>query len=150
MRDRQTMASRQRQITNGANTMATVTQQANLFELECDGTRVTYSTSSFAGPPQLSYSGPEGDLSFSGNEVESQPSALGTEVTVTLESVPDLHTLALTLLLPAFRLPAAGEASFDTLAIKTTHHTTIAGPPEGPAQSYEAVPLHGVAKAVAF
>lgn len=130
--------------------MATATQTANLFELQCDGTQITYSTSSFAGPPQLSYSGPEGDLSFSGTEIETLPSALGSEVTVTLESVPDLHTITVTLLLPSFRLDAGGEAQFETYAIKTTNHTTIAGPPVGPAQSYEAIALHGVAKSVLF
>ena len=130
--------------------MATATKQANLFELSCGGIDVTYSTSSFAGPPQLSYSGPEGELSFSGNEIETLPSALGTEVTVTLDTVPDLHTIDLTLLLPGFKMPAAGEAEFDTLAIKSTHPTTIAGPPEGADQSYEAIALHGVAKAVDF
>ena len=130
--------------------MATATKQANLFELHCGGIDVTYSTSSFAGPPQLSYSGPEGELSFSGNEIETLPSALGTEVTVTLDVVPDLHTIALTLLLPGFRLPADSDEEFDTLAIKSTHPTTIAGPPEGPDQTYEAIALHGVAKAVDF
>ena len=130
--------------------MATATTSANLFELQCDGVQVTYSTSSFAGPPQLSYRGPEGDLSFSGSEIETQPSALGDEVTVTLETVPDLHTIALTLLLPSIRLPRSGDADFETLAIKTTHRTTIAGPATGAAQSYEAIALHGVAKSVDF
>jgi hypothetical protein len=129
--------------------MAITTDQANRFELECDGVRVTYSTSSFAGPPQLSYTGPEGELSFSGSEIETLPSALGSEVTVTLESVPDLHTIALTLLLPSFKL-TAGEATFDTLAIKVTHHTTIAGPPAGAGETYEAIALHGVAQSVDF
>jgi hypothetical protein len=130
--------------------MATATKQANLFELSCAGIDVTYSTSSFAGPPQFSYSGPEGELSFSGDEIETLSSALGTEVTVTLDSVPDLHTITLTLLLPSFKLPASGESAFDTLAIKTTHLTTIAGPPEGPGEMYEAIALHGVAKSVDF
>lgn len=123
---------------------------ANLFELQCDDLQVTYSTSSFAGPPQLSYSGAEGDLSFSGNEIETQPTALGDEVTVTLESVPDLHTITFTLLLPSIRLDEDNDAEFATLAIKTTHHTTIAGPPSGAADSYEAITLYGVAKSVEF
>jgi hypothetical protein len=134
---------------NGATTMAIAEQTANLFELQCDGTRITYSTTSFRGEPQLQYSGPEGELSFAGEEIQTLESALGTEVTVTLESVPDLHTITLTLLLPSFRLDD-GESKFETLAIKTTTHTTIIGPPVGPAQTYEAVALHGVARSVAF
>jgi len=130
--------------------MATAITQANLFELERDDVRVTYSTSSFAGPPQFSYSGPEGDLSFSGNEIESLPTALGTEVTVTLRRVPDLHTIALTLLLPTIKLAAGADSEFDTLAIRVTHHTTIAGPPSGAGESYEAIALHGIARSVDF
>ena len=130
--------------------MATTTRQANLFELACGDTSITYSTSSFAGPPLFSYKGPEGELSFSGDEIDTRETALGTEVTVTLEAVPDLRTVTLTLLLPSFRLPADGDAEFDTLAITSTHPTTIAGPPEGPGQTYEAIELHGVAKAVDF
>ena len=130
--------------------MEQATQTANLFELSCPDTQITYSTSSFAGPPQLSYSGPKGDHSFSGEEISTIDTALGTEVTVTLESVPDLHTLTLTTLIPSFRLPEDGDASFQTLAIYTTNHTTIAGPPEGPGQSYEAIALDGMARSVVF
>jgi len=128
--------------------MAIAAKTANLFDLSCAGTRVTYSTTSFAGPPLFNYSGPEGNRHFSGDEIKTLASALGTEVTVTLENVPDLHTITFTLLLPSFNLDADGESEFDTLAIKTTNHTTIAGPPVGPEQSYEAVALHGVAKSV--
>ena len=41
--------------------MVTAAKSADLFELSCDGTQITFSTSSLAGPPQFSYSGPEGD-----------------------------------------------------------------------------------------
>ena len=128
----------------------TATQEANLFELRCDGTSVTYSTTSIDGTPRLSYAGPDGEHSFSGSQITTLPTALGTEVTVTLETVPDLHTITLTVLIPAIRLPEDRQAPFGTLAIRTTNHTTIAGPPEGPAQTYEALVLHGVAKAVFF
>ena len=130
--------------------MALATKSANLFQLECDGVQITYSTTSITGQPQFSYHDPGGDLSFSGTEIETLPSALGDEVTVTLDTVPDLHTITLTLLLPSIQLPDDGEAQFETLAIKTTNHTTIAGPPDGAGQSYEAIALHGVAKSVTF
>lgn len=130
--------------------MALAPPEPNLFELQCGDTQVTYSTGSFAGPPQLSYKGPEGELSFSGDDIESDSGRLWTEVSVTLDSVPDLHTIAFTLLLPAFTMPDEGDSEFDTIAIRTTSHTTIAGPPQGAGQSYEAVALHGVAKSVEF
>jgi len=130
--------------------MATASKQANLFKLSCDGTSIDYSTTSISGKPLLHYDGPEGELSFSGDEIESATTALGTEVTVTLDSVPDLHTITCTLLLASLRLGDDDQSAFDTLAIKTTHHTTIAGPPEGAGESYESVALHGVAQAVEF
>lgn len=64
--------------------------------------------------------------------------------------MPDLHTITLTVLVSLFRLPEDNEASFETLGIFTTNHTTIVGPPEGPGQSYEAIALEGVAKSVFF
>lgn len=130
--------------------MATATNTANRFDLRCKGTQVIYSTSSFAGPPQLQYAGPEGELSFSGEQIATQSSPFGTEVTVTLESIPDLRTLTATLLLPSFNLDESNTATFDTLLVKTTSHTTIAGPPTGPGQTYEALELHGTAEAVEF
>ena len=130
--------------------MALATRSANLFELECDGVQITYSTTSITGQPQFSYHGPEGDLSFSGTEIETLPSALGAEVTVTLAAVPDLHTITLTLLLPCINMPEDGDVQFETLAIQTVNHTTIAGPPEGSAQSYEPIALHGIARSVSF
>ncbi|MGI8731104.1 MAG: hypothetical protein ACR2LK_14165 [Solirubrobacteraceae bacterium] len=53
-------------------------------------------------------------------------------------------------MLPSFSLPAANESDFDTIAVTTTARTTIAGPPVGPAQTYEVHALHGVAKGVDF
>lgn len=130
--------------------MAQATEGPNLFDFTYADTRITYSTSSVAGPPQLSYSGPKGEHSFSGEEITSVESALGTEVTVTLESVPDLHTITLTLLLPQIAIAFGEEHAFQTFAIFTTTATTIAGPPPGAAQSYEVLALDGVAKLVAF
>jgi hypothetical protein len=74
-------------------------------------------------------------------------------ITVTLEVVPDLHTLSLTLLVPQINLGDAGAASaFSTLAIMTTHLTSIGGPDlvRGPLQTYEEVTLSGMARLVEF
>ena len=123
-------------------------QGPNLFQISCEDTQITYSTSSFAGPPHFSYSGPKGEDSFSGEEIQSLGSALGTEHTVMLEAVPDLHTV--TVVLPDIRLSSGEEQSFHALGILTTNETTIAGPPAGAAQTYEVITLDGVAKLVEF
>ncbi|HEX8156469.1 MAG TPA: hypothetical protein VF526_03690 [Solirubrobacteraceae bacterium] len=121
---------------------------ANLFELRGPDTQITFSTTSFGGGPQFSYSGPKGKHRFSGDEIDTQSTALGTEVTVTLESIPDLHTITLTVVLPHVEQKPGEEHRFKTIGIFTTNHTTIAGPPPV-AQSYETIALRGVAKFVA-
>jgi hypothetical protein len=115
-------------------------ESPNLYELgdSYGDTQITYSTSSLAGPPQLSYSGPKGEHSFSGEEIATLASALGTEVTVTLEVLPDVA------------IAFGEEHAFPTIGVFTTTATTIAGPPPGPAQTYEVIALAGVAKLVAF
>ena len=130
--------------------MAQNVQQPNLFEFSCGETQISYSTSSFAGPPVFSYSGPKGEHNFSGDEIQTLSTALGTEVTVTLEEVPDLHTITLTVLIPAITLSPGDEESFESAGVFTTSSTTIAGPPAGVAQTYEIIMLDGVAKLVNF
>jgi hypothetical protein len=122
----------------------------NLFEVSGEGVQVTYSTTSIDGQPRLSYTDASRQLNFAGAEIRTVQTELGTEVTVTLETVPDLHTITFTLLLPDFRLGYGNESQFGTLGITTTNHTTIAGPPEGPGQTYEVVVLEGTARAVTF
>ena len=122
---------------------------ANDFELRGRDTQITFSTTSFGGTPQFSYSGPKGKHSFSGDEIDIQRTALGTEVTVTLESIPDLQTITLTLVLPDVEQKQGEQHHFKTVGIFTTNHTTIAGPPPV-AQTYEIIALSGVAKFLTF
>ena len=70
-------------------------------------------------------------------------------ITVTLESVPDLHVITLTLLMPAINLDGSAR-NFKTIAIRTTSKTTIAGESlvKGAVQSYEVIDLKGIANSV--
>src|SRR5215475_4667570 len=49
--------------------MAIEIRQPNLFELEAYETRITYSVSSIAGVPQLSYQDPNLSRNFSGEDI---------------------------------------------------------------------------------
>ena len=135
--------------------MATVgnePNQPNLFELTGEYARIlTYSTTSITGQPQFFYRDQQREFSFTGDDIRSLDSEIGTMITVTLEVIDD-HTLTLTLLLPRINLGAGKESAFSTLAILTTHLTSIGGPPltEGPLQTYEVVELEGTARHVEF
>ncbi|MGH3621162.1 MAG: hypothetical protein ACRDQ5_05145 [Sciscionella sp.] len=126
--------------------------EPNLFELACDGVEVTYSTTSIDGSPRLSFRDADRKFDFSGEQVRSTATELGTEVTVTLEVVPDLRTVTLTLLVPGANLGNETEVTLITAAIETTNHTTFGGPRliTGPLQTYRLIELHGTAKQVQF
>jgi hypothetical protein len=106
---------------------------------------------SSAKGPTLQYQGVEGTLSFSGDQIVTETTALGKLFTVTLNIVPDLRTLDFTLLLPAVvHKAAATTQSFDTIAIKSEHHTSLTGTPTtaGANPSYAVLKMHGKAAQV--
>jgi len=71
-------------------TMTQQPLQANRFVLRGEGLEIIYDEITFAGPPQLTYQVLQGVASrtFSGNELSSKESDIGTLVTVTLEVIP--------------------------------------------------------------
>ena len=123
-------------------------QEPNLYELSSDDRIVSYTTSSVAGQRLFTFAHSEGQHSFTGGEIESAETALGTEVTVTLETVPDLETIRLTLILPSIRMSQGEEVSVSTFGVLTTTSTPVAGPPPGVGQTYEVFMLDGTAKLV--
>jgi hypothetical protein len=127
-------------------------KEPNLYELSCDDVALTYSTTSFDGSPRISFRDAERKLDFSGEQIRTSATELGTEVTVSLEFIADLRAVTLTLLVPAINLGEETEIPFDTVAIETTNHTTIGGPRliTGPLQTYRVIALNGTAKFVQF
>ena len=121
--------------------------RANLFELSSKTIHVTYSTTSILGGPILSYRDDLRSLSFRGDDLQIEQTALGEIVTVTLEVVPDLRTVSFSLIVPTVTvMPQSNGARVKVLGVTTTAPTTIAGPPPGPELLYSAVYLRGTAQ----
>ena len=117
----------------------------NLIELTGEEIEIVYSIN-LVGRPQLTYNGE----TFT--EFESVTTSIGTLLTVPKvppANIADASTQTLSLLLPDINL-REHEEKFKTLAILTTHHTSIGGPGLviGPLQTYHTVKLHGVARIV--
>lgn len=123
--------------------------EPNHYELSGHGTRVTYSTTSITGKALLTYVFGGETYSFSGQDIRRESTEVGALVTVTLESVPDLHVITLSVVIPAVNLQQ-DEAHFATKLLITTHRTSIGGPAlvKGPLQTYESRTVHGVASFV--
>jgi hypothetical protein len=124
----------------------------NQYALAGDGTQITYSTTGSDGKPTLSYTGPQGERSFSGDDIRTQDSELGTEVTVTLEDVADLHLVTLTLLLPEMWVAPGTGLEVRTIAIETTKEEPLTEKIGMPAarELYAVVSLDGVGRLVEF
>lgn len=127
--------------------MAVQSQCPNLFELVYDDTKITYSPGSFGKEPRLSYAGPMGRHSFSGDEIQSFESARGLEVTVCLDRVSHLRTITLTVFVPDMVLDGTTEQSFRTVGIHATHRRGITGAP-GLTLSSEPLEFEGVARLI--
>lgn len=130
--------------------------EPNLFSLQGAGptykdVQISYSTSSITGQPLFNYIDSKGTHSFKGDDIRTQETEMGTMVTVTFESVPDLRVTTLTLLVPTINLDGSAR-EFKTIAIRTTSKTTIGGPrfAKGVLQFYEVIDLKGTANSVAF
>lgn len=121
--------------------------RANLFELSSRTIHVTYSTTNISGGPILSYRDDQFSLSFRGEEIRIENTALGEVVTVTLETIPDLRTVTFSLIVPIVTVITQSSGTrIKVLGVTTTAPTTIAGPPPGPQQLYSAVYLRGTAQ----
>jgi hypothetical protein len=127
-------------------------QIANYFVLGGEGTQISYATTSLTGLPLLTYQGSFGSHSFTGDEILREATGIGELATAgPLESIPDLWEITLTLLVPDVNLIGGyAETPIATVAIITTHHTTIGGPAlvQGALQTYEVVALQGTASFV--
>ena len=134
-------------ITNENNQ---IMQQANLFELHNATLKVTYSSSSLDGKPQLSYQKGATSRSFRGSQVRHKQTEIGTLVSVTLKSVPDSRSIVFSLLLP--QVNVSTDQHVNIKAFETTIRTSIGGPDlvKGQVQTYKVYSLQGTAKSVVF
>jgi hypothetical protein len=123
----------------------------NQYELEGQGVRVGYSTSSITGKPQLSFKKGRKSLNFTGTEIGVLDTIIGALITVTIASTPDLNSTTFSFVLPSIDLQKeSAKQSFRTIGITTIHKTSIVGPVKGVQQTYKIIQLRGTAQHVAF
>ena len=122
---------------------------ANQFTFTGDRTRISYETQTPIPNqgPLVKYQGPEGDDTFTGDQVTCLDSALGTLLTVVLRPNADAGAINITVLVPeAFGVTPDSPVTFGTIAIKTTSRGFINTP--GVELTYDVLPLVGQASQV--
>lgn len=125
--------------------------EPNLYELNGDGIKIVYSTTSFGGQSNLTYQKGKTTLSFTGAEIRVTGTEIGKLISVTVANIPDKGETVVSVLLPQFNLEKLdARQAFRTIGVITLKRTTIAGPPKGAVETYKAVAFRGTAKVVQF
>ncbi|MEH2380860.1 MAG: hypothetical protein V7K27_18575 [Nostoc sp.] len=128
-----------------------VVQRPNEFELEGEGTHIKYSIVNEV--PQLDYKTQNISKHFSGDQIQTLATDIGTLVTIIISKPPnpDLggNTVKLSFLVPIINLAIGNPpTTVQTEAILTTQKTSgfIRTPLFGQLQSYQTIVLRGTAR----
>lgn len=104
------------------------TTPANLFICTGAGVTVNYTATSLIGQPTLNISVEGNDYSAIGDEILVEETVLGSLLTLTRASIPDLYTDTLSFVKPDVNVNGFGESvSFFTRLYGTRSHTSIGG-----------------------
>jgi hypothetical protein len=124
-------------------------KQADFFQVSGDGIQVTYSTSGIDGKPHFTYHDSFQSKSFSGAQIETVQTEIGTLVTVLVFLTVDSGSTTFSLLVPNVNLSASNTANITTLGISTQHKFSILGV-IGQTEFYTAHTMQGTASFVFF
>jgi hypothetical protein len=128
--------------------MANVKPNRYVMQSSDGNTKVDYETSSFIGQPTLNLTqGPGGPIRhFTGSQIRTLNSEIGTLVTVTTQLTIDTGSTSFSVLIPAISLTATSDhKTFATEAIITSHTGPNSVPSTGVHEKYQFVPLKGEA-----
>ena len=89
--------------------MTQQSEKPNQYQLMSNEIQITYTLSNDNGQPELSYQGTHGSLTFTGNDIRTEETLLGTLITVFLVRTVDTGSVTLTLLLPGVNLAGTAE-----------------------------------------
>jgi hypothetical protein len=128
--------------------------QPNQFALVSENgvTKVEYETSSFIGQPSLNLTQGSGPTRhFSGSQIRTRRTEIGTLVTVTINVTVDTGSTSLSVLIPAISLSSVSDhETFSTEAIVTSHTGPHSFPRAGVHETYEFIPMKGEASFLVF
>jgi len=126
--------------------------QPNRFVLQSqDGsTKVDYETTSFIGQPVLNLTqGPGPIRHFSGSQIRTANTEIGTLVSVTTHMTIDTGSTSFSILIPAISLTSiSNHQKFATEALVTSHSGPNSVPATGVHERYQFIPMTGEASFV--
>lgn len=123
------------------------TRKPAVFIVQGGDLHIIFVPSASDGQPRLEYRDSSQTRTFSGDQVRTLDTDVGTLVTVTLQIIPDVGNTSFTLVVPRVNLQSH-ETQISTFGV-TTHNRTpfILVPDQGQTQTYRVKELHGVVQA---
>jgi hypothetical protein len=100
----------------------------NHYELSGDGIHITYSTTSFAGPPTFVYHDSNQNKTFTGNQIQSVDTEAGTVVSVPIFVTIDSGSTSFSVLIPRVNLGSADSTNITSYGITALHRFGIPAP----------------------
>jgi hypothetical protein len=97
----------------------------NLYEVHAGRIQVTYSTTGFDGKPHFTYRNGPQILNFSGADIRTVDTEIGTLVTVTTVMTVDTGSTTFTLVVPHVNLGTNLRARIRTEGITTVHKFSV-------------------------
>jgi hypothetical protein len=123
----------------------------NLFQLQGGGLHVSYSTTGIDGKPHFHYQDATHSLNFTGSDVRTVATEIGTLVTVTIRITVDGGSTSFSLLVPTVNMHAGETIPVNTIGITTVHRFSIVPVLNaGQTELYSVTPLSGTAQHLAF
>jgi hypothetical protein len=127
------------------------TTTPNLYLLHGHHLHITYSTSGIDGKPHFQYHDSFQTLPFSGDEIRTLASEIGTLVTVTIRLTIDSGSTSFTLVVPHVNLDQSHHAHITTFGVTTLHRLSLVPAfNQGQTELYTLTELSGAASLVAF
>lgn len=123
--------------------------EPNLYSLSGKDIHVTYSTSGIDGKPHFTYQDHQQTLNFSGDQIRSVETEVGTLVSVTIRLTVDTGGTTFSVLLPRVNISGEQTVPIRTLGMTTLHKFSIL-PTIGQRDFYKTTPLTGSASRVVF
>ena len=124
-------------------------QTPNLYQLSGKHLNITYSTTGIDGKPHFSYQDLQQTLSFTGDQIRSVVTEIGTLVSVTIRMTVDTGGTTFSLLLPRENIPGEQTEPLETVGITTLHRFSVL-PINGQRDFYTVTRLQGSASRVFF
>lgn len=130
---------------------ATTNQQPDLYDFTGTNLKISYSTTGIDGKARFSYKNGKTALNFSGDEIRTVETEIGTLVSVTVSMTVDTGSTSFSVLIPKVNLDSKLKSTVKAQGFLTEHKfSMIPNFSTGQRDIYKVYPLTGTAKFVVF